>query len=39
MKDDDADRQREYLNTAQSRLEELELHLATTDEPFFGGLN
>jgi len=35
----DADKRLEHLNTLYSRLEELEQHLATTSQPYFGGLN
>jgi len=35
----DADKCLKHFNTIQSKLEELEQHLATTNQPYLGGLN
>jgi len=38
VKEDDAIKRLEHLSALESVLEEVEQHLATTKEPFFGGL-
>ena len=38
-REDDAEKRLEHFNTLQSKLEELEQHMATTSQPYLGGLN
>jgi len=39
VREDDATKRQEHLTTFHSRLDEMEQHFATTNKPFFGGLN
>jgi len=39
VKEADETKCAEHLHTLESKLTELEQHLATSNEPFFGGMN